>query len=96
MNQDQQRARVRSWLAAPLGADVAHSIERLARAEDVAHIAIMPDVHLASDVCVGVALATHTLIYRRRSAATLVAAWRPSVSQRIPNYWRTSEPRLAS
>ena len=63
MSEDQQTVRVRSWLAAPLPADVAHSIERLARAEDVQHIAIMPDVHLASDVCVGVALATRTLIY---------------------------------
>jgi tRNA-splicing ligase RtcB len=63
MNEDQQTARVHSWLAASLPADVAHSIQCLARAEDVEHIAIMPDVHLASDVCVGVALATRNRIY---------------------------------
>ncbi len=63
MNKDYQTACVRSWLAAPLPTDVAHSIDRLARAEDVERIAIMPDVHLASDVCVGVALATRNRIY---------------------------------
>lgn len=63
MREQQPRARVHSWLAAPLAADVAQSLERLARAEDVEHVAIMPDVHLASDVCVGVALATRRLIY---------------------------------
>jgi tRNA-splicing ligase RtcB len=46
-----------------LPTDVAISIERLAAAEDVRHLAIMPDVHLSSDVCVGVALATNRLIY---------------------------------
>jgi len=51
------------WLAGPLPKDVAQSLERLAAAEDVRHIALMPDVHLSGDVCVGVALATRRLIY---------------------------------
>jgi tRNA-splicing ligase RtcB len=54
---------VRSWLAEPLSADVAQSLTRLAAAEDVTHVAVMPDVHLAAEVCVGVAMATRTLIY---------------------------------
>jgi len=51
------------WLAGPLPQDVARSLERLSAAEDVRHIAVMPDVHLSGDVCVGVALATRRLIY---------------------------------
>jgi tRNA-splicing ligase RtcB len=46
-----------------MSADVALSIERLSRADDVSHVAVMPDVHLANEVCVGVAVATKRLIY---------------------------------
>ena len=42
---------------------MAQSIERLCRADDVRHVAVMPDVHLANEVCVGVAMATQRLIY---------------------------------
>jgi tRNA-splicing ligase RtcB (3'-phosphate/5'-hydroxy nucleic acid ligase) len=54
---------VHKWLAGPLPAGVNDSLDRLGRAEDVAYIAVLPDVHLADDVCVGVALATNRLIY---------------------------------
>jgi tRNA-splicing ligase RtcB len=54
---------VKSWLAAPLDRNVAEALERLRRAPDVEQIAVMPDVHLASDVCIGVAVATSHLIY---------------------------------
>lgn len=54
---------VRTWLAEPMTAEVKLVIDRLARAEDVRRIAIMPDVHLAADVCVGTVLATSRLIY---------------------------------
>jgi tRNA-splicing ligase RtcB len=54
---------MRSWLIQPLSADVAQSLERLCRAEDVRRVAVMPDVHLANEVCVGVAMATTRLIY---------------------------------
>jgi len=43
--------------------DVSEAIERLGRAPDVQQIAVMPDVHLATDVCVGVVVATSRLIY---------------------------------
>ena len=56
-------APVHKWLPGPLPAGVKDSLERLGRAEDVAHIAVLPDVHLADDVCVGIALATNRLIY---------------------------------
>jgi tRNA-splicing ligase RtcB len=43
--------------------EVAEAIERLRRAPDVQRVAVMPDVHLAADVCIGVAVATSRLIY---------------------------------
>jgi tRNA-splicing ligase RtcB (3'-phosphate/5'-hydroxy nucleic acid ligase) len=53
---------VRSWAGGPLDGDVQAAIERLARGDDVRRIAVMPDVHLAADVCIGTVLATsHTL-----------------------------------
>jgi tRNA-splicing ligase RtcB len=56
-------APIRTWLAAPMNHDVSEVIERLRRAPDVRQIAVMPDVHLATDVCIGVVVATSRLIY---------------------------------
>ena len=56
-------ATIRTWLAEPLPRDVAGALERLARCADVRHVAVMPDVHLAQDVCVGTVVATSTLLY---------------------------------
>ncbi|HEX6884603.1 MAG TPA: RtcB family protein [Planctomycetota bacterium] len=51
------------FLAEPPPSDVRAALERLARAGDVRRVAVMPDVHLARDVCVGVAVATTRRIY---------------------------------
>src|SRR5437763_16031899 len=56
-------APIRTWLAAPMNHDVSEAINRLRRAPDVQQIAVMPDVHLAADVCIGVVVATSQLIY---------------------------------
>jgi tRNA-splicing ligase RtcB len=56
-------APLRIWSADPLPADVARSAERLCRADDVCHVVLLPDVHLARDVCVGAVIATRRLIY---------------------------------
>jgi tRNA-splicing ligase RtcB len=56
-------APIRSWLAAPIGREVSEAIDRLRRAPDVQQIAVMPDVHLSADVCIGVVVATSHLIY---------------------------------
>src|SRR5262249_39688404 len=56
-------ASIRTWLAAPMDQDVPEGIERLRRAPDVQQIAVMPDVHLSADVCIGVVVATSSLIY---------------------------------
>ena len=60
---ESQLAPFDTWLAAPLDHDVSEAIERLRRAPDVQQIAVMPDVHLASDICIGIAVATSNLIY---------------------------------
>lgn len=46
-----------------MGHEVSGAIERLRRAPDVQQIAVMPDVHLSADVCIGVVVATSHLIY---------------------------------
>lgn len=56
-------APIRTWLAAPMGQEVSEAIERLRRAPDIQLIAVMPDVHLSADVCIGVVVATSHLIY---------------------------------
>jgi tRNA-splicing ligase RtcB len=52
-----------TWLTEPLAPEVRAALERLSRAPDVRHIAVMPDVHLAHDVCIGTVLATTHLLY---------------------------------
>jgi tRNA-splicing ligase RtcB len=54
---------VRKWLAEPLARDVAAALERLAESDDVRRIAVMPDVHLSADVCVGTVVATGSTLY---------------------------------
>ena len=56
-------APIRTWLASPMSHDVSEAIERLRRVPDVQQVAVMPDVHLATEVCIGVVLATSRLIY---------------------------------
>jgi tRNA-splicing ligase RtcB (3'-phosphate/5'-hydroxy nucleic acid ligase) len=52
-----------AWLIEPLSPEVATAVDRLRRAPDVRHVALMPDVHLATDVCVGTVFGTSDLIY---------------------------------
>ena len=56
-------APMQSWLVAPMDEEVSKAIRRLRRAPDVRHVAVMPDVHLAEDVCIGVVIATSELLY---------------------------------
>jgi tRNA-splicing ligase RtcB len=54
---------VRTWLPGKPGRQLERALERLSILEDVVEIAVMPDAHLAEDVCVGTVTATtHTLI----------------------------------
>lgn len=52
-----------SWLIEPMEKEVEAAIGRLRRAADVRQVAVMPDVHLATEVCVGVVMGTSRLLY---------------------------------
>jgi tRNA-splicing ligase RtcB (3'-phosphate/5'-hydroxy nucleic acid ligase) len=60
---ESELAPMHSWQVGPLDPEVMEALRRLRRAPDVRHLAVMPDVHLAEDVCVGVALGTGATIY---------------------------------
>jgi tRNA-splicing ligase RtcB len=54
--------KVTAWVADPLSPAVLAALERLAMLPEVEHIAVMPDVHLAEDVCVGTVVATRDVL----------------------------------
>ena len=54
---------IRKWVGHKLDAAIERRLQCLAGAEDVAEIAVMPDVHWAGDVCNGVVVATKQMIY---------------------------------
>lgn len=56
-------AEVAMWLTEPLSADVARSLARVVSSDDVHQVAVMPDVHVAGEVCNGTVVATRDLIY---------------------------------
>ena len=56
-------APVQAWLSGPMGHDVSEAIDRLRHAPDIQRVAVMPDVHLAADVCIGLVAGTSGLIY---------------------------------
>ena len=56
-------APVEAWVAEPPDPEVARALDRLARTADVVRLAVLPDVHLAKEVCVGVAVATDSLLF---------------------------------
>ncbi|HZK82768.1 MAG TPA: RtcB family protein [Humisphaera sp.] len=60
---DETLAPMRAWLAAPMETVARQAIDRMRRGDDVVRIAVMPDVHLAGNFCVGAAVATRRLIY---------------------------------
>jgi len=62
-SRDGAEASLHCWIPEPLPRQVAQRIKRLTRTEDARHVAVMPDVHFAEGVCVGVALGTEHLIY---------------------------------
>ncbi|MGE3180008.1 MAG: RtcB family protein [Phycisphaerae bacterium] len=55
-------ARLECWLSEPLAAEVGRAIDRLRRFSGVSHVAVMPDVHLAQDICIGTVVATESRI----------------------------------
>ncbi|MBN1611072.1 MAG: RtcB family protein, partial [Polyangiaceae bacterium] len=54
--------KTQAWLSEPLSDEVRASVERLVRLEDVVRVALVPDVHLAENVCVGAVVATRSCL----------------------------------
>lgn len=52
------QAALTRWTAEPPPREVQEALARLTRVPDVVQVAVMPDVHLAEDVCVGTVVAT--------------------------------------
>lgn len=57
------KATFRHWLSEPISEELSRQIEKLKHAKGVAHIRLMPDGHLANEVCVGSVIATSNVIY---------------------------------
>ncbi|MEM9067572.1 MAG: RtcB family protein [Myxococcota bacterium] len=53
----------RMWLSEPLSPELDKALRRLEATEDVQAIAVMPDAHLAKEVCVGTVIATSHRIF---------------------------------
>ncbi len=51
------------WLSGPLPKGVEHHLHRLRQTEGITHIAVMPDVHLAGEFCVGTVVASKELLF---------------------------------
>ncbi|MEL6344595.1 MAG: RtcB family protein [Myxococcota bacterium] len=56
-------AELHSWASEPLSDAVLRSLQRLRDLDGAVQVAVMPDIHLAREVCVGVVLATERWIY---------------------------------
>ena len=56
-------ASIKKWVSHRLTPEVDRSLNRLANLPDVQYVAVMPDVHLATDVCIGAVVATKSLVY---------------------------------
>ncbi len=56
-------ATINKWVGHKLDAVIARQLQRLAKADDVVRVAVMPDVHLAGDVCNGVVVATESRFF---------------------------------
>lgn len=52
-------ATLRKWYVGAPNPALDQALERLCRTEDVVHVAVMPDAHVAEDVCVGTVTATN-------------------------------------
>jgi tRNA-splicing ligase RtcB len=56
-------APIRRWVGELPPPEVTAALQRLARLDDVAAVAVMPDVHLSREVCIGTVIATRRLLY---------------------------------
>lgn len=58
-----QKATINKWLSHKLDPEIERRLQRMASAKDISEVAVMPDVHIAGDVCNGTVVATISRIY---------------------------------
>lgn len=63
MKKNNKESKINRWVSHNLDPKVENLLYNLAGLEDIHHIAVMPDVHLAEDVCIGTVIATKNNIY---------------------------------
>ena len=56
-------APIHKWISARLSNQMEHSLQRWSRTNGVCYIAVMPDAHLAKNVCIGTVIATKNIVY---------------------------------
>ena len=54
---------IESWLTEPAAPEVKKALARMTKAEDIRHIAVMPDVHLSGQFCIGTVVASSSRLY---------------------------------
>ena len=63
MSDQQTKASIAKWVSHKLRSDIERRVQRIASAYDVAQVAVMPDIHIAGDVCNGIVIASENRIY---------------------------------
>ena len=71
----QPPAELKAWLTEPLTPAVAESVARLRAADGVEKVCLMPDVHLASEVCIGAVVATEGVVYPQAVGGDIGCGW---------------------
>lgn len=56
-------ATLRLWTCDPLDREVDKRLERLRKSEGISHVAVMPDVHVAGEFCIGTVVASTERVY---------------------------------
>lgn len=97
---------IHSWLVEPMIPGVVRIVERVSRLPGVRRIAVMPDVHEAGPVCVGLVVGAEGVVYPEAvgsdigcgiAAVPLRGAWDPAfddMRQRILEGWSARIPIL--
>ena len=62
MSESRTQPKLQAWLTGPLDSDVAAALDRLTRSETVERVAVMPDVHLCKEICIGTVVATSSAL----------------------------------
>ncbi|MEM7234325.1 MAG: RtcB family protein [Planctomycetota bacterium] len=82
-------AKISTWTIETPPQDAQRALGRILRSEDVERVAVMPDVHVASDVCVGTVIGTRDLIFPQAVGADIGCGM---LSARLPLEAAALEP----